>query len=381
MASDDTALNLLGRSADWLKDADGVALGQYRRQVIDSLDWCWRHPEDEARLKSLEDAIIVLFQGIFFNQVYPPDAPFFVHRGPDDPKNFLPRAEYILADARALADTIITNKLGVGELHLDYVLTLIQRRLMKSPDDEEAVKVEEEARNWLFLRSPKFREMNLGDFSPDAKHRFLSLTPLRIARRIELMGDDLSGEVPMAERLRIIDRLADQGAERVSRYAPKSYGLSLLVLEFTGALEENVKARSEGRDSRSPMSARMAASGLVRCWRALRTDEGTPLAMRLRMANLIVTELARAIPRTEERVGRRIYVKLRAKTGDSPPIRHRALFEALPNDEERLQLVNFLYRAGERNPRHFVDRFSKYFELNQIEFVSKSAGFKLKPND
>lgn len=379
MSAENGAFELLGQSADWLRDCDNSTLGELRMRAVERLDSCWRRPGEKGVLRHLEDAIVVLFQGLYFNQAYPPDAPFFVHAGVDDPRNFLPRDEYILADAHALANLIVTNKLGVGEVHLAYLLTLLRKRILENPDDEEALKVEEEARNWLYLRSPKYREMNMGDFSENVRQRFNALAPTRIVRRIEAMGDDLTGALPMAERLRIIERMAPLGAVQIDGCAPKPYRMPFLILELIGALEENVRARSEGRECREPRSARRVSSALAKCWSALRTEETTPLPVRLRLANLILTELALAIPRTEERVGRRIYAKLRSRTEETPPVRHKALFEALPSDDERLTLLNFLLRAGGKAPEYYIERFGEYFEHFRPEFDGQASQFKLVP--
>ena len=80
-------------------------------------------------------------------------------------------------------------------------------------------------------------------------------------------------------------------------------------------------------------------------------------------------------------VGITIYRKLRSRSGRRPHINHKAMFEALPNDEERLHLINFLYHHGEQNPIYFVDRFSEYFREEELRFASKETGFKLRPRE
>ena len=85
------------------------------------------------------------------------------------------------------------------------------------------------------------------------------------------------------------------------------------------------------------------------------------------------------MPRVDERAGARIYIRLRSHTGGLTHIGHSKMFEALPNDQERLTLINFLYREGAQNPMYYVNRFGECFDNHALRFRSKETGFELAP--
>jgi hypothetical protein len=177
-----------------------------------------------------------------------------------------------------------------------------------------------------------------------------------------------------------MDRLVPLGAEGMSRYCPRTHWLPMLVLEFMTAVGEHCLAVAESRSCRESRSADDVTKGLLHCMRQVAIDESMGMACRLRLADLVLTVLVHAMSRLDPRVGVSVYVKLRSHSGRRPRISHKAMFESLPDDEERARLLNFLYREGEQNPVQYIERFGQYFAAAEhLRFESKEAGFRVKP--
>jgi hypothetical protein len=51
------------------------------------------------------------------------------------------------------------------------------------------------------------------------------------------------------------------------------------------------------------------------------------------------------------------------------------MFELLPNNAERLKLLNMLFINGKQNPAHYAEKFQPFFGKDKLRFVSKEAGF------
>jgi len=377
MTASTDSLSLLGQSTDWLKDSDGVSLSEYRRDVVERAASCWRHPADDGRMDKFKHALTVLFQGLFFNKVYPDDL-FFVHEAGTDPWNFLPFEKRLLADARKLTDLCVVNKLGIGELHILYLATCLNRRIFTGKEDEECRILLTELGNWVLLKSPQHRARNMGDFSLDIQRRFMSLELLRVVKRLEGLAKDPLPKLDVVERIGIIERLSGQGIEGMAGCAVKACRLPYLVLEFAGALEQCAQARLSGRPPRDSRPPEKLGSGLIKALGFLARESDLHIALRLGLADLALTALARAMPRLEPSAGKKIYVKLRSPVGEMPRLRHKQLFDALPNDAERLVLLNFLYQSGKNNPIYFVERFGPFFTTGRLFFQSRETGFVLK---
>ncbi|HRU95399.1 MAG TPA: hypothetical protein P5195_09240 [Anaerolineae bacterium] len=377
MIASTDSLSLLGQSTDWLKDSDGVSLSEYRREVVDRAGSCWRHPADDGRMEKFRQALTVLFQGLFFNKVYPDDL-FFVHEAGTDPWNFLPFEKRLLNDARKLTDICVVNKLGIGELHILYLATCMNRRIFMGKEDEECRILLTEVSNWVFLKSPQHRARNMGDFSVDIQRKVASLELLRVVKRLEGLAKDPLPKLDVVERVGIIGRLAAQGVEGAATCAVKANRLPYLALEFAGGLEQWAQAKAAGRAARDSRPPEKLGGGLIKALGLLARESDLHIALRLGLADLALTALARAIPRLEPSAGKKIYVKLRSPVGEMPRVRHKQLFDALPNDVERLALLNFLYQSGKNNPIYFVERFGPFFTTGRLFFQSRETGFVLK---
>jgi len=377
MVAGSSVLSLLADSVDWLKDSDGLPLSEYRLRVTDKLGTCWRHPEEDERFTEFEQALVTLFQALFFNKLYP-EGLFFVHDSPADPKNFLPRPDRLDEDVPKLEDFCVTNRLGMGELHVLYIMTLLYRRLFKDPNSEVEISIEQTTGQWLRLEKKEHQRKNTGPFSLEALQRFRSLRGMRVVLRRNLDDAENEAKLTVEERLALLDDLVETGSSGMSRFCPKDKWLALLVLEFCTAMEEHVRARHEERLPRESRGTEEVAKGLLHCLKEVTVSEEAPPPAKARLSDLLLTVMVRAMGTIEPRVGVRIYTKIRSHSGRRPRVNHKAMFEAVATDEDRMRLVNFLYREGERNPYYYIRRFGDQFEFHDLRFASKEEGFKLK---
>jgi len=377
MAVETGELSLLGESADWLKDSDGVSLSEYRRRVVERLGSCWRHPTDAQRFARFERRLIVFFQGLFFNKLYPEDL-FFIHDSPADPRNFIPRSDHLAEDAPRLDDFCRLNRLGMGELHVLYIATALCRRVFEDPFNENDLAVEQRLGSWLMHPMEGTDEAPMGSFSEEALQRFRALRAIRVMQQHGLADDRNDSQLTIPDRLKIVGKLVGTAGWGMSRYCSRRHWLPLLVLEFATAMEEHVRSRAEARVSKDERTSEEIAKGLLHCMRQVAIDDEMSMARRLRLADLLLTILVRGMSRIETHVGVMVYTKLRARSSRRPRISHKSMFEALPNDDERTHLLNFLYAQGQQNPMHYIERFSEYFEHEGPRFASKEVGFRLK---
>ena len=378
MAVSTGALSLLGESTDWLKDSDEVSLSEYRLQVLSCLGSCWRHPEDEPRFAKFEENLILLFQGLFYNKLYPQDL-LFIHNSPTDPRNYLPRPERLAEDLPRLSGVCATNRLGIGEVHVLYATTALCRRVFVDAQNDDDLSAEGMLGKWLLEREVDPDDPEVGEYSEEAVQRYRSLRATRAMKLHGLSDDGDESQMTNPTAIDIVSTLVATGAEGLSRYCPREHWLALLVLEFATAMEEHMLARSQARPSRDPRTAEEIAKGLLHCMRQVAIDEEMGMARRLRLADLLLTVLVRAMANVEAHVGVMLYSKLRSKSGRRPRISHKAMFEALPDDEARIHLLNFLYREGDQNPVAYINRFAGYFRSSGLRFGSKETGFSIKP--
>ena len=111
MPDDLAALTLLGESADWLKDAEGLSIRDHRIAVIEAYQAAWAAPTDEPKAQALRESMARLFEALRHNHLYP-DA-FLFNRATEGPARFLPEPGTLRKDfeqIRNLAAALVEER-------------------------------------------------------------------------------------------------------------------------------------------------------------------------------------------------------------------------------------------------------------------------------
>jgi len=137
------------------------------------------------------------------------------------------------------------------------------------------------------------------------------------------------------------------------------------ILKLAGDLRGIMKDRNR-RNGR----AEKIALGLIDAGQELRAESALTSEIRELMFDVIHRALARAMPYLKQEVAFRVYFYLRSRVGKKR-FKHGAMFAEMPKSVNRLHLLNFLYKNGERPAEEFVARFGRYF----------SGGGKLRYNE
>ena len=376
MAEDLAALTQLGESADWLKDAQGRSIREYRLAAIDAYRAAWSNPTDDARLAAFQEVAGNLLDALRFNHLYP-DA-VILGRAGDKEVRYLAVMGTLRKDFDLLRNFCVVNKFGVGEVHLLHIVLLLCRMLYQPQRVPYDQMMEDAVGDVVFLRVPVYRADNLGAFSTDLKARYHAVRIMRSMLKLGLLDDSTVGSISAQEQAEMHEALAHELRAVAGRYIQKPHLLAFHVLDTSTALEEYARAHAAGRtpvDERTPEELFMR----LRHWvRQLPSREEIHPARRGRLLNLGMAAVVRVTAHVDTTLARQMYAFLRS-TLSKPTVRHARMFELLPNNAERLRFLNFLYTQGKQNPVYYVGRFQRHFPGEKLRFVHKDVGFVFEP--
>jgi len=370
-----SALGLLGESADWLKDEKGASIRDHRIAWLDAYRAAWDTPEDETRHEALREATVPLFKALRHNHLYPDE--HLLAPPEQGPAAYLPDPATIRKDFERIRGVAIVNKFGIGEVHLLYVAYLLSRMLSQEGVPYDAL-LEKNLGDVIFLREPLFRADNQGLFSSDLKARYHAVRILRSMKAIGLLDDRPIGKVKAEDQAEMRRVLADELCEAAGGVIPPRHHLAFVILETATALDAYSRAHAANRapvDERTPEELFLR---LRRHVRRLARREDIGEARRERLLRLAVAGVVRAVAHVDQALALKMYTFLRGSRYKRR-IRHRTMFQMLPNTSERLRFLNFLYANGQQDPTFYVERFKDVFPKGKLRFVSKTSGFTLEP--
>jgi hypothetical protein len=372
MADDLAALTLLGDSADWLKDARGVSIREYRLAAMDAYRAAWSAPTSDSRFATLQVVFGRLFDALRHNQLYPEAV--ILGRSSDKMVRYLASPENLRKDFELLRNFCVVNKFGMGEIHLLYIALLFCRTLHQAQPALRDQALEEAVGDVLFLRRPIYRADNLGAFSAEVKVRAHAVQIMHSMKKLGLFDEPLVRTISAQDQAEARELLANELSVEVERYIQKRHRTAFQVFDAATALEEYARAHTAGR---AAPGERTPEEIFLRLRHRLHHLIGHPevaAAMQGRIMNLGVAGIVRALPHVDAALGREMYAFLRSGK-KLPIVRHARMFEVLPNNAERLRFLNFLYLQGKQNPVYYVGRFERFFPGEKLRFVRKDVGF------
>jgi hypothetical protein len=377
MSDDLAALTLLGDSADWLKDARGVSIREYRLAAMDAYRAVWSSPTNDSRFATLQVVFGRLFDALRHNQLYPEAV--VLGRPSDKTMRYLASPANPRKDFELLRNFCVVNKFGMGEIHLLYIVLLFCRGLYQPQPALRDKTLEEAVGDVLFLRLPIYRADNLGAFSSEVKARFHAVQIMHSMKKLGLFDEIMVRTISAQDQAEARELLANELSGEVERYIQKRHRLAFQVFDAASALEECARAHIAGR---AVPGERTPEELFLRLRHRLRHLVGRPEltpAMQSRITNLGVAGIVRALPHVDVTLAREMYAFLRSSKR-LPTVRHARMFEVLANNAERLRFLNFLYLQGKQNPVYYVGRFERFFPGEKLRFVHKDVGFALEPS-
>jgi len=375
MLDEQSALTLLGESADWLKDNSGGSVRDRRLAWLEAYRSAWDTPEDETRHEALRAASVPLFEALRHNHLYPDEhllAP--VDQGA---AAFLPSPASARKDFERIRSVAIVNKFGIGEVHLLY-LTYLLLRMLSSDDTPYDSLLEKHVGDVIFLREPLFRADNQGVFSSELKARYHAVQLMRCMKAIGLLDDKPIGKVRPEDQAEMRRLLADDLSQEAGQVIPPRHHMSFVILDAATALDSFSRAHAGNQAPADERTPEELFRRLRRHVRRLARREDVGPERRERLLRLAVAGVVRAIAHVDLPLGRQMYSFLRSSRYKRR-IRHMTMFQMLPNTAERLRFLNFLYFNGQQDPTFYVERFKAVFPKRNLRFVSKSDGFTLEP--
>jgi hypothetical protein len=372
MSDDLAALTLLGDSADWLKDARGVSIREYRLAAMDAYRVAWSSPASNSRFATLQLVLGRLIDALRHNQLYPEAV--ILGRSSDKTTHYLASPENLRKDFELLRNFCVVNKFGMGEIHLLYIELLFCRTLYQAQPALRDQVLEDAVGDVLFLRLPIYRADNLGAFSSEVKARFHAVRIMHSMKKLGLFDETMAHTISAQDQTEARELLANELAGEVERYIQKRHRMAFRVFDAASALEEYARAHIAGR---AAAGERTPEELFLRLRHRLRHLAGRPeltAAMQSRIMNLGVAGIVRALAHVDVTLGREMYAFLRSGK-KLPTVRHARMLEVLPNNAERLRFLNFLYLQGKQNPVYYVGHFQSFFPGEKLRFVHKDVGF------
>ena len=370
-----SALEALGNAADWLQDSDERSLRQHRMAFIDALGTAWLQPRDAAAMAKVREAGAALLAGLDHNRLYPHDILFGERKSGDLESYMIPEDQLGEAFAR-LDDFCVDNKFGIAEVHILWVELLLLRALMTQRFGDTHRQIKKRVEEIVGLSDPELRARNRTPFSEDCRRRLEALRALRVIRAL---GLDTRRQPDVSVSPNEIGEPAPpKRICEVERHMLRQLRLPYRILAYGRFLEAR---RVKFPDDPWPEEVKEVKRAIRRVMRAHRrlvhNDTLSPI-VRNRLVRITETLLVRSIAPFTPAIGLRVYSYLRS-TEEKAKMHHGRMFALLKSASERLQLLNFLYSHGQKNPIRFMEQFATFFPGHVLRFVSNEAGFALKP--
>lgn len=204
---------------------------------------------------------------------------------------------------------------------------------------------------------------------------------LEVMRRIGLLND-----APLTENLRkdwpeIAAIFADSARPGFARYIPRQYHTAFDVLDCALSLTTRFSSAARGAAGRDEAPGYQRPSELlIRRLRyrlqLLHQAGGVTFASGKRLLRLGLTALVRTMAHIEPPLNRKLYRFLRAGK-HIPRVPHDEMFLLLPDNTERLALLNFLYKEGRFKTDRLLRTYQRHFDGAQLCFAGPDQGFTL----
>ena len=200
---------------------------------------------------------------------------------------------------------------------------------------------------------------------------------IEVMRRLGLLDDS-----PLTEDLRkewpgIAAILADSARPEFARYIPRQYHTAFDILDCALSLATRFAGAAgidEAQEYQRPSEL------LIRRLRyrltLLHQAGGVTFASGKRLLKLGLTALARTMAHIEPPLNRKLYGFLRAGK-HIPRVSHDEMFLLLPNNTERLALLNALYREGRFKADRFLRAYQQHFNGAQLHLSDNGQSFTL----
>lgn len=372
MADEVGALTLLGESADWLKDAQGASIRDHRLAAIEAYEAAWSNPLDNDRQAVLQEALGRLFDALRQNHLYPDGA--ILGTAGTKSVRYLAAVGTFRKDFEQLRNLCVVNKFGIGEVHLLHMTLLLCRMLQQEKGSYDQL-LENALGDVIMLRVPIYRADNLAPFSGELKARYHAV---RIQRSMRKLGLTREAPVEMSpqDNTEAHAVLSDELRSAAALFMQRPYRLAFSIFDTATALEDYARAHAAGRAPADERAPEELWARLRHRLKQLAQRQDIGATCRARLTNLGVAAMTRVMAHVDMILAREIYTFLRSEKF-KPTVHHSRMFELLPNNVERLRLLNMLFTNSKQNPAHYVDKFQPFFGGEKLRFVSKEAGFTL----
>jgi len=369
-----SAIEALGNAADWLQDSEERSLRQHRMAFIDGLGTAWLQPGDAVAMAKVREAGAALLAGLDQNRLYPHDILFGEGKSGDLESYMIPEDQLGEAFAR-LDDFCVDNKFGIAEVHILWVEFLLLRALMTQRFGDTHRQVKKRVEAIVGLSDPELRARNRTPFSEDCKRR---LEALRATRVIRALGLDTQRQPDVAVNPdEIGEPVPPKRIREVERHILRRLRLAYRILAYGRFLEARRMKFPDDPWPEEVKDVKRAVRRVMRAHQRLVLNDTLSPIVRNRLVRITETLLVRSIAPFTPAVGLRVYSYLRSAE-EKGRMHHGRMFALLRSASERLQLLNFLYSHGRRNPIHYIEQFAAFFPGDVLRFVSNEVGFALK---
>ncbi len=369
-----SALEALGNAADWLQDSDERSLRQHRMGFLEAMGVAWLQPRDGVAMAKARDAGALLLAGLDHNRLYPHDVLFGERKSGELESYMIPDER--LGEAFAQLDEFcVDNKFGIAEVHILWVELLLLRALMTRQFSDMHGQIKRRVEVIVELSDPELRARNRTPFSEDCKRRLEALRAIRVIRALGLdtrrqpdtsVNPDEIGEPAPPKRIC-----------EVERHMLRQLRLPYRILAYGRFLEARRVKFPDDPWPEEVKDVKRAVRRVTRAHRRLVGNDTLSPVVRNRLLRITEILLVRAIASFTPKIGLRIYGYLRSSE-EKARMHHGRMFALLKSPSERLQLLNFLYGHGQKNPIRYMEQFAVFFPGHVLRFVSNEDGFALK---
>lgn len=197
-------------------------------------------------------------------------------------------------------------------------------------------------------------------------------------RRLGLLDDAPFAEKPGSDWPEISAVLADPVRPELVRHIPRQYHTAFDVLDCALSLATRFSGAAGGRDEAPEY--RRPAELLIRRLRyrldLLHRGGAGTFAHGRRLLRIGLTALVRTMVQIGPPLNRKLYRFLRLGK-HVPRLPHDEMFQLLPDNAERLALLNFLHREGRFEAERLLRTYRRHFDDKQLRFAPDGQGFSL----
>lgn len=369
MTGDRILLSGLVKSAGPAFDLRGTSIETHCDSLVKAYRKAWRCPGEEGLFRQVALLTQRLFDAL--------DEAELLRRG-EHAASQRAGASLLTAvhqDFGPVRDLCVRNKRGAGEGLLMYALMVVARDLYLDEPVLNDDLLLSDVGDIVYLRGEGFGERNQTPFSMELRGRYRAARFMAAIDRLGLLTSPPAGEGGNGHVAKGLDDILNGVDVPTGRYIPTPLRPAFELLEVAFALYAFTHEEAVNRIPRSSLSGETLLTRLRRSCRHLQKAADVDDVWRQRLYRFAAAVLVRSMSRVDNKVGQQVYAFLR-RGKYSPRMRHSDMFQTVPGKEQRIELLNFLFRNGQvKEPAYFVRRFKDHFKEGHLRFKGGERSF------